>query len=604
MTQTLDWIDWVVLISTLLAIVGYGTWKTKNSSNSVQDYVRGGNSSKWWTIGLSVMATQASAITFLSTTGQAFSDGMGFVQFYFGLPIAMVIICLVFIPLYHRLKVYTAYEFLENRFDLKTRSLAAILFLIQRGLAAGITIFAPAIILSVVLDWPIIYLNIAIGVLVIIYTVSGGTKAVTVTQKQQMFVIFAGMIAALFIILNLIPEDVSFTDAVDIAGASGRMEVLDFSFDLENRYTVWSGLIGGTFLMLSYFGTDQSQVQRYLSGKSMKEMQMGMIFNGLLKVPMQFFILLVGVMVFVFYQFNQAPLNFIDASTQTVLKSEYSQEYQTLQQKQNELFNKKKELSIQYSKNNDDTIKTSLFLLDSIEKTYRLESKYLIKKAVDTSYANAYTKLSNELSTLIKTDSGYEIKKTELQDLYKTSAKDTATNDRDYMFISFILKYLPKGLIGLLLAVILSAAMSSTASEINALATITSIDLYGRNVKEEKDENHMVKMTKIFTLIWGIIAIIIACFANLAENLIQLVNIIGSIFYGNVLGIFLLAFFFKYVKANAVFYAALITQCIVVIGWWFDWMPYLWLNLFGCGLVMIIAFLMQLFSTNKKIIHA
>ena len=287
MMQTLNWIDWVVLISTLLAIVGYGTWKTKGST-SVQDYVRGGNTSKWWTIGLSVMATQASAITFLSTTGQAFSDGMGFVQFYFGLPIAMVIICMVFIPLYHRLKVYTAYEFLENRFDLKTRSLAAVLFLIQRGLAAGITIFAPAIILSIVLGWNITYLNIAIGALVIIYTVTGGTKAVTVTQKQQMLVIFAGMLAALFIILNLIPKDVSFTEAVDIAGATGRMEVLDFSFDLENRYTVWSGLIGGTFLMLSYFGTDQSQVQRYLSGKSMKEMQMGLIFNGLLKVPMQF----------------------------------------------------------------------------------------------------------------------------------------------------------------------------------------------------------------------------------------------------------------------------------------------------------------------------
>lgn len=598
--QTLNWIDWVVLITTLLAIVSYGTWKTKNSSNSVQDYVRGGNSSKWWTIGLSVMATQASAITFLSTTGQAFSDGMGFVQFYFGLPIAMVIICLVFIPLYHRLKVYTAYEFLENRFDLKTRSLAAVLFLIQRGLAAGITIFAPAIILSVVFGWNITYLNIAIGILVIIYTVSGGTKAVTVTQKQQMLVIFAGMLAALFIILDLIPKDVSFTNAIDIAGASGRMQVLDFSFDLENRYTVWSGLIGGTFLALAYFGTDQSQVQRYLSGKSMKEMQMGLIFNGLLKVPMQFFILLVGVMVFVFYQFNQAPLNFIDASTKTVLNSENSQQYQTLQQKQNELFNRKKELSIQYSKTNDETLKTSLFQLDSIEKTYRLESKYLIKRTIDTTYANLYDKLNNELASLNKDTAAYKTKETELKNLYKDSAKDTATNDRDYMFISFILKYLPKGLIGLLLAVILSAAMSSTASEINALATITSIDLYGRNIKDNKDEKHMVKMTKIFTLIWGIIAIIIACFANLAENLIQLVNIIGSIFYGNVLGIFLLAFFFKYIKANAVFFAALITQLIVIVGWWLDWMPYLWLNLFGCVLVMIIAFIIQFFSSNKK----
>ena len=603
--QTLDWIDWCVLLATLLTIVGYGTWKTRGQ-NSVQDYVKGGNSSKWWTIGLSVMATQASAITFLSTTGQAFSDGMGFVQFYFGLPIAMVIICLVFIPLYHRLKVYTAYEFLENRFDLKTRSLTAILFLIQRGLAAGITIFAPAIILSVVLGWNITYLNIGIGILVIVYTVSGGTKAVTVTQKQQMFVIFAGMLAALFIILSLLPEDVSFTKAIDIAGASGRMEVLDFSFDLENRYTVWTGLIGGTFLMLSYFGTDQSQVQRYLSGKSMKEMQMGMIFNGLLKVPMQFFILLVGVMVFVFYQFNPAPLNFIDASTQKVLASEYSQDYQNLQQKQQNLFDKKKEITIQLSKEDNEVLKKDLYVLDSIEKTHRLESKYLIKKAIDTAYANKYDKLNNELVALqsnTKSDAYLE-KETELKDLYKEAAKDTQTNDRDYMFITFILNNLPKGLIGLLLAVILSAAMSSTASEINALATITSIDLYGRNLKEDKGEDHMVKATKIFTLLWGIVAIIIACFANLAENLIQLVNIIGSIFYGNVLGIFLLAFFIKYIKGNAVFIAALITQVVVIIGWWYDWMPYLWLNLFGCFVVILIALCIQPFMKNNDTVKA
>jgi Na+/proline symporter len=594
MQQTLDWIDWAVLIATLATIVGYGTWKTRGRS-SAQDYIKGGNSTKWWTIGLSVMATQASAITFLSTTGQAFSDGMGFVQFYFGLPIAMVIICLVFIPLYHRLKVYTAYEFLENRFDLKTRSLTAILFLIQRGLAAGITIFAPAIILSVVLGWNIVTLNIAIGVLVIIYTVSGGTKAVTVTQKQQMFVIFAGMLAALFIIIDLIPDEVSFSDAIDIAGATGKMEVLDFSFDLENRYTVWSGLIGGTFLMLSYFGTDQSQVQRYLSGKSMKEMQMGLLFNGLLKVPMQFFILLVGVMVFVFYQFNASPLNFIDASTQTVLNSEYGGDYRILQDKQAVLFSKKQELSLALSKNEDSRLKSDLFRLDSIEKTYRLESKFLIKKAVDPEYTAEYTKLQNEVESLKQNleSKAYLKKSSELTELYKDSAKDTQTNDRDYMFIRFILNNLPKGLIGLLLAVILSAAMSSTASEINALATITSIDLYGRNQKEDKGEAHMVKMTKWFTLAWGIVAIIIACFANLAENLIQLVNIIGSIFYGNVLGIFLLAFFFKHIKGNAVFVAALITQVVVLIGWWYDWMPYLWLNLFGCAVVMFIAHVLQ-----------
>ena len=597
MQQTLDWIDWTVLITTLAIIVGYGTWKTRGSKN-VQDYVRGGNNTKWWTIGLSVMATQASAITFLSTTGQAFSDGMGFVQFYFGLPIAMVIICMVFIPIYHRLKVYTAYEFLENRFDLKTRTLTAILFLIQRGLAAGITIFAPAIILSVVLGWNIVTLNIIIGVLVIIYTVSGGTKAVTVTQKQQMFVIFAGMVAALIIIINLIPDEVSFVDAIDIAGATGKMEVLDFSFDLENRYTVWTGLIGGTFLMLSYFGTDQSQVQRYLSGKSMKEMQMGLLFNGLLKVPMQFFILLVGVMVFVFYQFNPSPLNFIDKSTETVLASEYGNEYKALQDKQAELFNMKQRLSLAYAKNDNPELKQELFQIDSIEKTYRLESKFLIKKAIDSEYKANYATLEREIENLKSNpeSEAFKTKSAELLALYKDAAKDTETNDRDYMFIRFILNNLPTGLIGLLLAVILSAAMSSTASEINALATITSIDLYGRNLKEDKGETHMVNMTKWFTLGWGIVAIIIACFADLAENLIQLVNIIGSIFYGNVLGIFLLAFFFKHIKGNAVFIGALITQVIVIIGWALDWMPYLWLNLFGCVVVIVIANLLQKFS--------
>ncbi|RCT54689.1 sodium:solute symporter [Winogradskyella sp. KYW1333] len=607
MHQTLDWIDWTVLLLTLLTIVGYGTWKTRGSKN-VQDYVKGGNTTKWWTIGLSVMATQASAITFLSTTGQAFSDGMGFVQFYFGLPIAMVIICMVFIPLYHKLKVYTAYEFLENRFDLKTRSLTAILFLIQRGLAAGITIFAPAIILSVVLDWNIVTLNIAIGLLVIIYTVSGGTKAVTVTQKQQMFVIFAGMLGALYVVIDLIPDEVSFTEAIDIAGATGKMEVLDFSFDLENRYTVWTGLIGGTFLMLSYFGTDQSQVQRYLSGKSMKEMQMGLLFNGLLKVPMQFFILLVGVMVFVFYQFNPAPLNFIDASTQTVLNSKYGNEYRILQKKQSELFDSRKSISLEFAttESSNNGAKEKLAELDAIEKIYRSESKFLIKKAIDPEYTKEYEELEKEVITLQSDTSNivFKEKSLALKNLYSDAAKDTQTNDRDYMFIRFILNHLPVGLVGLLIAVILSAAMSSTASEINALATITSIDLYGRNLKEDKGEEHMVKMTKWFTLGWGIVAIIIACFANLAENLIQLVNIIGSIFYGNVLGIFLLAFFFKNIRGNAVFVGALITQLVIIALYFMDNegiinLPYLWLNVIGCIVVIIIANLLQIFTKNK-----
>jgi SSS family transporter len=568
--QTLSWIDWSVLGATLIAIVTYGTWQTRGSKN-VKDYLRGGNTSKWWTIGLSVMATQASAITFLSTPGQAFNDGMGFVQFYFGLPIAMIVICMVFIPLYHRLKVYTAYEFLENRFDLKTRTLAAILFLIQRGLAAGITIFAPAIILSVVLGWDLLTLNIAIGLLVIIYTVSGGTRAVNVTQKHQMVVIFIGMLIAFFLIVDKLPQDITFTKALEIAGASGKMEVLDFSFSLNNRYTFWSGIIGGTFLMLSYFGTDQSQVQRYLSGKSVKEMQLGLIFNGLLKVPMQFFILLVGVMVFVFYQFNEAPVNFNPTATELVLNSKYAEEYQALQQEQQQIFRDKQKIIEAYSNSNNPEVAKFISAANAANDDLRQEARALIDKA------------------------------SENQDIKVES------NDKDYVFIHFILNNLPRGLIGLLLAVILSAAMSSTASELNALGSTTAMDLYKRNTTE-KSETEMVKASRWFTFLWGIIAIGVACVANLAENLIQLVNIIGSIFYGNVLGIFLLAFFFKFVKGNAVFIAALITQVLVIALYFLNEyeyinLPFLWLNFVGCIIVIGIACLLQLFTSKNKIAH-
>ena len=555
-------IDWFILIGTLLFIVLYGTYKSRGSKNVTQ-YLKGGSDSRWWTIGLSVMATQASAITFLSTPGQAFHSGMGFVQFYFGLPIAMVIICLVFIPIYHRLKVFTAYEYLETRFDLKTRTLTAILFLIQRGLAAGITIFAPAIILSAVLGWNLVMLNIIIGVLVIIYTVSGGTKAVSVTQKQQMAIIFGGMFVAFLLILNYLPLDITFTKALEIAGASGKMEILDFSFDFNNKYTFWSGIIGGTFLALSYFGTDQSQVQRYLSGKSMKEMQLGLIFNGLLKIPMQFFILLVGVMVFVFYQFNSSPLHFNPSAVNDVLNSPYAAQYQDLQDKKNTLEIAIKEQQLNYAvldnQGQKQTVLLDIKALQSQEDQLRATSKELIKKA----------------------------------------NPKAETNDKDYVFIHFILNNLPRGLIGLLLAVILSAAMSSTASELNALGSTTTIDLYRRN-NQGRSDKHYLMASKGFTMLWGIIAIGVACVANLFENLIELVNIIGSIFYGNVLGIFLLAFFFSYVKSRAVFIAAIITQGIIVYIWWIDLMPYLWLNVVGATLVIAIAFILQVVSPDKN----
>ncbi len=558
--NTLHLEDWLVLIATLLFIVIYGSWKTRENKK-VADYLKGGNS-RWWTVGISVMATQASAITFLSTPGQAFHDGMGFAQFYLGVPVAMIVICMVFIPLYHRLKVYTAYEYLEQRFDGKTRTLTAFLFLIQRGLSAGITIFAPAIILSAVLGWDLVTLNIIIGVLVIAYTVSGGTKAVSVTQKQQMAVIFAGMFIAFFIIISYLPEGITFTKALEIAGASGKMDILDFSFDLENRYTVWSGLIGGTFLSLSYFGTDQSQVQRYLTGKNVKQSQLGMIFNGLLKVPMQFFILLVGIMVFVFYQFNNAPVHFNPTNVQTVMESEYAGEFEQLELEQNQI-----EVA-----------------LSQVQATYP-------GLAVGPAQDAAKTKIK----ALLAQDKEVRAQAVTLIEKVDENAK---TNDKDYVFIHFILNNLPRGLIGLLLAVILSAAMSSTASELNALATTTTIDLYKRRERQNYSEEHYVRKSKWFTVLWGVLAILVACVADLFDNLIQLVNIIGSIFYGNVLGIFLLAFFVKYVTSNAVFRAAIITQLIVVALWYYNAMPFLWLNLVGCLTVMLIAIVLQ--STNKK----
>ena len=557
----MELLDWFVLVSTLIIIVVYGTLKTKGAKTA-REYIQAGNNAKWWTIGLSVMATQASAITFLSTPGQAFNDGLGFVQFYFGIPIAVIIVCLIFIPIYHKLKVYTAYEFLESRFDLKTRSLTASLFLIQRSLSAGITIFAPAIILSSVLGWDLLTLNIIIGSLVIIYTVSGGTKAVNYTQKYQMGIIILGLIIVLFTILNLLPENIDFKNALEIASVNSKMEVLNFSFDLENRYTIWSGLIGGTFLMLSYFGTDQSQVQRYLSGKSIKEMQLGMIFNGIFKIPMQFFILFIGVMVFVFYQFNSSPLNFNPQAEKIALESKYEKPYIDLKYKLEENFNERNLVINDFIKNKTISSKDKIDQLNIEEKDIRDKAKLIIQKAA---------KEKN-----IKIES----------------------NDKDYVFINFILENLPKGLVGLLLAVILSAAMSSTSSEINALATTTSIDIVKRNFKNVNDQN-IVYYTKLFTLFWGICSIGVACVAYLADNLIQLVNIIGSIFYGNVLGIFLIAFFLKNIKSNAVFIAAVITQIIILIAWWETWMPYLWLNVFGCVLVIALSSILQLLMKNR-----
>ncbi len=569
--------DWIILVVTLLFIVIYGAWKT-NGSKNVQDYILGSNETPWHVVGLSVMATQASAITFLSTPGQAYHDGMGFVQFYFGLPIAMVIVCVTFIPIYHKYKVYTAYEYLGKRFDLRTRSLAAFLFLFQRGLGTGLTIYAPAIILSALLGWNINYLNIIIGVLVIIYTVTGGTKAVNVTQKQQMFIILLGMLITFFWILYYLPNDMNFSNAMHIAGANDKMNILNFSLDPEEKYTFWSGITGGFFLALAYFGTDQSQVGRYLSGKSVQESQMGLLMNGLLKVPMQFFILLTGVMVFVFFQFNPVPLNFNPNNKIIVEKSPYKKEYHALEKKLELVSEDKKVINLLYidqlNQDYDNPIlRKEMIALSDKEKDLRDRAKEIISKA----------------------------------DIH------SETNDKDYVFFHFILNYLPKGLIGLLLAVIISAAMSSTASGLNALASTTTIDIYKRNLREEKSEKHYLNASKLFTLFWGIIAILFACIGTLFENLIQLVNIIGSIFYGTVLGIFLVGIYSKRVQSDAIFYSAIFSQITIFIIYYFaiyiypsgeEKLGYLWLNFIGALLTIVIAWLLErlLFKNQKAFV--
>ena len=544
-------IDWFVLIGTISFIVIYGVYKTRKF-NTIKDHLKGGESANWLTIGLSVMATQASAITFLSTPGQAFDEGMGFVQFYFGLPLAIIVICMVFIPIYHKLKVYTAYEYLEQRFDRKTRTLASILFLVQRGLAAGITIFAPAIILSTILGWDLRILIFTIGTLVIIYTVSGGTKAVSITQKQQMFVIMSGMVIAFVIILNSLPENINFNNALKLAGIGGKMEIVDFSFDIEKKYTFWSGITGGFFLALSYFGTDQSQVQRYLSGKSVKESQLGLMFNAVLKIPMQFFILLTGVMVFVFFQFNDTPINFNPQVT-NYLEEVQNEDYLIEKEKFISLRQEKKDLQLKYIQNNDPL------------NAYSTDKKIAELHTQEREIRQKVKAITNEIAP-----------------------SSVETNDLDYIFIFFILNYLPKGLIGLLLAVILSAAMSSTASELNALSTTTVIDLYKRNHIVKKSDNHYLNASKWFTVMWGVIAIIFASVGRLFENLIELVNLIGSLFYGTVLGIFIVAFFFKKIKGNQVFYAACLSQILIFFIYGYFEIGYLWLNFIGA--IMTILF--------------
>jgi solute:Na+ symporter, SSS family len=562
-------LDWIVLFGTIIAIVSYGTWKTR-SSNTMESYVKGDGTLKWWMIGISIMATQASAITFLSTPGQAIEDGMRFIQFYFGLPIAMVIISVTFVPIYYKLNVYTAYEFLENRFDLKTRAFTAMLFLIMRGFSAGITLFAPSLVLSTILDWPITGTTLLIGVMVIIYSVTGGSKAVNITQRMQLSVVMGGMILAGIMAINLLPDQISFSNAVQVAGELGKLNLIDLEFNPNERYNIWSGLIAGTFLSLSYFGTDQSQVGRYLGGRSMAESRLGLMFNGLLKIPMQFLILFIGVMVFVFYLFNQAPVFHNQVLKGRAMQTEKVGELQNLDNEYNRLFAEKRvavsKLSQAIEAKNDHhigTYKEQVLKLQQDEKTLREAVKGTISQAIP-------------------------------------GAK---TQDRDYIFLNFVLHNLPHGIIGLLIAVMFLAAMSSMAGELSALSSTTSVDMYKRLMVKDATPDHYLKASRWFTALWASIAIVFAMLASFAENLIQFVNIVGSLFYGTILGIFLVAFYMKRIQGTAVFWAAIIAEAVVLYCYFFTDLAFLLYNIIGCVVVVTIAYLLQTIVTTKTLKH-
>jgi solute:Na+ symporter, SSS family len=562
----MNYLDWGVLVTTISFIVLYGSIRTRKTT-TMEGYLKGDNTMKWWMMGVSIMATQASAVTFISTPGQAIEDGMRFIQFYFGLPVAMVIISVTMVPIYYRLKVYTAYEYLESRFDLKTRTLAACLFLVLRGLSAGITLFAPALVLSTILHWPIAMTTIMIGTLVIIYVTTGGTKAVSITQRQQMAVIMSGMILAGILAYKMLPDHVSFSDAVGLAGELGKLNLVNVEFNLTDRYNIWSGLIAGTFLSLSYFGTDQSQVARYLGGTSVTESRLGLMFNGLLKIPMQFLILFIGVMVFVFYLFYQPPVFHNQVLIEEARNTERGLEIQELENSYNQLYQQKRvevdKLVGAIQDSDQRTIVTSkeaVLSLQEQEKTLRDSVKSVIGKAVP-------------------------------------GAK---TQDRDYIFLNFVLSNLPHGIIGLLLAVMFSAAMSSMAGELNALASTTSVDIYKRSMQKEKSPEHYLYASRAFTVMWALLAMVFAMLASFSENLIQFVNIIGSLFYGTLLGIFLSAFYIKKVNGTAVFWAAIISEAIVFYCYFYTEIAFLLFVIIGCGAVIALSLLFELFIPRKS----
>lgn len=554
-------IDWLVLAFTLFSIILYGVWKSRGTKN-IEGYLLADKKMRWYSVGLSVMATQASAITFLAAPGQGYSDGLRFVQFYFGLPLAMIVLCVTFVPIFHRLKVYTAYEFLEQRFDVKTRTLTAFLFLIQRGLSTGITIYAPAIILSTILEVDVTWTVLATGALVILYTVYGGTKAVSYTQTFQMAVIFSGLLIAAVMVVRLLPQGVGFNDALHLAGKMNRAQAIDTKFDLANRYNVWSGLIGGFFLQLSYFGTDQSQVGRYLTGRSVTQSRLGLVMNGLVKIPMQFLILLIGTLVFAFYQFHKPPVFFNKIEVTRLEESPYRAAFRQVEQ--------------QYQ----------------AAHTARLT---LVNEMIPALHQHNEVRVNELRPKLLHADSQLTAVRKSATDLMTKNNPKADTNDTNYVFLSFVTTYLPVGMVGLLIAIIFLAAMGSTASGINSLASTTVIDVYKRFVKRDGSEHTYLKASRWASVGWGLFCVVVALYAGRLGNLIEAVNILGSLFYGTILGIFLVAFYLKKVSGSAVFYAALIAEALVVAVWLADVMAFLWLNVVGCALVVVLALIMNAF---------
>ncbi len=560
-------IDWLVLCITLLGIILYGIWKSRGAKN-IETYLLADRKLPWYHVGLSVMATQASAITFLSAPGQAYSDGMRFIQFYFGLPLAMVVLCITFIPMFSKLNVYTAYEFLEKRFDNKTRSLTAFLFLLQRGLSTGITIYAPAIILSTILNVDITYTILFNGLLVITYTVYGGTKAVSYTQVLQMTIIFAGLFLAAYMVVHLLPANVGLVDALHIAGKMNKLNTIDTHFDLNNRYNIWSGIIGGFFLQLSYFGTDQSQVGRYLTGSSVTQSRLGLIMNGLIKIPMQFFILLIGTLVFTFYQFHQSPVFFNKVEVTRIENSIYKDEFKALESE-----------------------------FEQIHEQKKLQVNQLVD-AIHSNNEEAINLARTELQESNKASNNIKEKVTALM---KKNDPKADVHDTNYVFLSFVTQQLPVGVVGVLMAVIFLAAMGSTASGLNSLASTTIVDFYKRIFKQNQSEKFYLNASRIATVGWGVFCIITAFYASKLGNLIEAVNILGSLFYGTILGIFLVAFYMKSINGKAVFYAALLAEAFIIYAWYIDLTAFLWLNVIGCISVMGFAYIIQYFFNKKTV---